>query len=114
MGRVKIYEDDEKAKEAQREQIRKSNQKYQAERREFRKNALIQQQQLVKLLNKNIIRDKQFLTKTLETVMEIIKEDEGKPKEDKSEDKSEEKSVEKPKRKYVRKTKQGSSIENEL
>jgi hypothetical protein len=116
MERVKKYENTEESKTAQKEQIKKSNQKYQAERREFRKNAFIQQQELVKLLNKNIIPDKEFLTRTLETVQAIIRETNGEKKEkteDTIQDVTEGEEVKKEVKSRPR-PKQASSIEIEL
>jgi hypothetical protein len=77
MGRVKKFDSTEEAKLAQKEQIKKSNQKYQAERREFRKAAYNEQLELVKLLNKHVIRDKEFLEGTLMIVQEYIDDDIG-------------------------------------
>jgi hypothetical protein len=77
MGRGKKYDNVDEAKQAQKEQIRKSNQKYQAERREFRKAAYNEQLELVKLLNKHVIRDKEFLDGTLTIVQEYIEDNVG-------------------------------------
>jgi septum formation inhibitor MinC len=74
MGRVKKYDNADEAKQAQKEQIRKSNQKYQAERREFKKAAYNEQLELVKLLNKHVIRDKEFLAGTLQIVQEYVED----------------------------------------
>jgi hypothetical protein len=105
MGRVKKYENNEEAKIAQKEQIRKSNQKYQAERKEFRSKVFPEQLELVKLLNKNVIKDEKYLQSTLSTIRQYIKE--GKENEQKEEPKEKEKveeekkKEEKPKRKYT-------------
>jgi hypothetical protein len=77
MGRVKKYDNADEAKQAQKEQIRKSNQKYQAERREFRKQAYNEQLELVRLLNKHVIHDKEFLNGTLMIVQEYIDDNIG-------------------------------------
>jgi hypothetical protein len=76
MGRTKVYENSEEAKTAQKEQIKKSNQKYQADRKAFRSKAFPEQLELVKLLNKNIINDEQYLQSTLTSVRQKIKESE--------------------------------------
>jgi hypothetical protein len=130
MGRSAKYQTEEEAKQAQKEQIKKSNQKYQAERKEFRRLAYTEQLELVKLLNKHVIHDKEFLAGTLMIVQEYVDDEIAEPEgeelvdekgettknveevldkpekshveEVKEEEKKEEKK-EKPKRKYVRK-----------
>jgi hypothetical protein len=75
MGRVKKYDNPEEAKQAQKDQIKKSNQKYQEERKLFRQHAHNEQLELVKLLNKHKVEDKDFLADTLEAVKEYIGDD---------------------------------------
>ena len=85
MGRVKKNEDTEEAKKAQKEQIKKSNQKYQAKRRKFRTEASPDQLTLIKLLNENVISDKDWVTEKLKEVQERLpKEPEPKEKVDAS------------------------------
>jgi hypothetical protein len=103
MGRVKKYENDEEAKQIQKEQIRKSNQKYQAERKAFRKEAFNEQLLLVKLLNKYVIKDKEFLSTTLEKVKVMIAPPEPEEKKKEEEKKPEEKNPEEKKEKNEKK-----------
>jgi hypothetical protein len=85
MGRVKKYDDPEAAKVAQKEQIRKSNQKYQAKRKKFRADASKDQLTLVKLLNDFVIKDTEWITATLGELSTRL------PKEEKKEEEEEKK-----------------------
>jgi hypothetical protein len=75
MGRGKKYENDEAAKTAQKEQIKNSNKKYQDQRKEFRNNVSVEQASLIKLLNKHIIKDTEFITGALQIVNELIEDE---------------------------------------
>jgi hypothetical protein len=62
------------AKSAQKAQIRKSNQKYQEERKKFRQAVSSEQSELIKILNKTIIRDKYWLSGTLKIIRKIVRD----------------------------------------
>jgi hypothetical protein len=68
MGRENKYGNTEEAKKAQKEQIRIANQKYRNERKQFKESVFAEQVQITKLLNKNIIQDKEFLDGLLKVV----------------------------------------------
>jgi hypothetical protein len=89
MGRARKYSDDEEAMKAKKEQIKKSNQKYQQQRKDFREKAFNEQPLLVKLLNKHVVTDKEWLTELLRVVMEMTQPEpkEKDPKEKKKKSK---------------------------
>ena len=72
MGRVKKYENDEKAKEAQKLHIKLANQKYRNERKTFRENASNEQLAIIKVLNKTVIGDVDFLANILDAIEKKI------------------------------------------
>jgi hypothetical protein len=61
MGRQPKYSTPEEAKEAQKKQMKAAEERYKLQRKEYRENVLFQQQQIISLLKKNIIKDKEFL-----------------------------------------------------
>jgi hypothetical protein len=71
MGRNKVYATEAEATEAQKQQIKEANQRYRKERKEYREKVLNEQLQIVKLLGKTVIEDKEFLTDMLKMVEKI-------------------------------------------
>jgi hypothetical protein len=67
MGRVKVYTSEE-AKTKQKEQIKKANQKYREQRKEFKNKVFNEQLRVVKILNKTIVDDKEFVNDLLSKV----------------------------------------------
>jgi hypothetical protein len=61
MGRHPKYSTPEEAKEAQKKQMKAAEERYKLQRKEYRENVLFQQQYIITLLKKNIIKDKEFL-----------------------------------------------------
>jgi hypothetical protein len=72
MGRVKKYESDAEARKAQKEQIQKSNKKYQEERKKFKNEACKEQIELAKILNKYVVYDFEFIRGTLKWVKQFV------------------------------------------
>jgi hypothetical protein len=68
MGRVKLYNTSEDAKVKQKEQIKKANEKYRAQRKEFRNKVFNEQLRIIKLLNKNVVDDQAFMSELLTKV----------------------------------------------
>jgi hypothetical protein len=68
MGRVKLYNTSEDAEVKQKEQIKKANEKYRAQRKEFRNKVFNEQLRIIKLLNKNVVDDQAFVSDLLSKV----------------------------------------------
>jgi hypothetical protein len=70
MGRTKKYETAEQANQAQKEQIRLANQKYGRGRKAHKDKVFNEQLLIIKLLNKNVVEDKEFLVEMLKQIEE--------------------------------------------